>query len=146
MVEGERHQRDFDHEPGQDQAQEGAERPHGQNFLARRKQVAHRPPVVKRNDRGDGGETHLKACAADRLRPEQQDDQRTDGNQPEAHRFPPQGNSPKDQHRRDAGPYRRHLHASQQRVGDTRGRAETGRYQDQVESQGEPFAQGQQFQ
>ena len=143
MVERERHQRDLDRKARSDDPEQGAKNPRDHAFLAPLQQPPRPAGRMKRDDRGHRGKAHLEARSGNRLRTEDQHDQRAGRDQPDTERIAPKRNPAEDQERGDAAPHRRHLHAGQKRVTDARGRSDRSGHQHEVEPQRQRLAQRQ---
>ena len=145
MEQGERDQGELDRKPGQDQPHGTAADSHEYALVAALEQPPRPGGRMQSDDGGDRGEAHLEARAGERLGPEQQHDERTDRDQPDAERIAAERDPGEDQQRRDAAADGRDLGAGEQGVADARGRRDGGRHQHQVEAQRQPLAQRQEL-
>jgi len=113
MVENKRHQRELDHQPGEQEPENSAHQPHMPPLLAQMEPLARPARLVEDDDRGDRGEAKLETGPGQRLGAKQQDEQRSDRDEAQADRLAPQRHPAKHEQGGDAGAHGRHLHAGE---------------------------------
>ena len=117
MVERDRHQRDFHHQPGQEQRQQEPAHLAQPAFVAQHEQRLDPRLLVQRDNRGDRRKAQLETGPDQRFGPEDQYEQRPRRDHPQGDRAAPHHQRHQHQQRRDTGPDRRHLGSGQQRIG-----------------------------
>ena len=144
MIERERHQRELDCETGHDKQRQMAREAVQHPLLAPRQEAVDGTERMKRDDRGDRGETHLEAWADHRLGRDDQHHHRARPNQPQAHCLTPERDPGEYEQRGNAAAHRRHLRPGQQRISDPGDGGAGGGNQHEIQPQRQRLAKREQ--
>ena len=126
MIEGNRHQGQFDDHAGRKQHRCLTRAAHQPAFFAVCEKPAHRLAAMQGNDREHRGKAHLEARPGDSLGPKQHDQHRGNRQHAQRQRLAPQRHGQQDQQCPGARSNRRHFRAGQQGIANPGQRRDAG--------------------